>query len=327
MRSGLGPAPLPGSRRDSHQPGRRQHARRFDEVVDVRVVRRVVTARASRDPAAERRPRKTLRKMPQRITARPQRTFEIGSVDAGLNARGARHVVDFEHAIEPDRGRSSRPRRMTPARSRPTPPTCARPTESRCSRSCRTTRAWLRVPLRCADAQPRRAAMRNRRASPAAVRANDHRGYARRVRACRRLPRPAARLGIAMRGARSVDVCKRRDRRQPPPVCRSAWTSSQRTCGDLRHSVRRVRIPTSRNCVGLASHSPVIRYAPIIPAPLRDAAPASTGCSSGRPGQRPTPCRSPAPARHSPDRTHRSHNPLRTNRSACRPSCRANTPT
>ncbi len=46
--------------------------------------------------------------MPQRVTARPQEFFEIRSVDARLDSRGARYVVDFEHlvqAIEIDRHR------------------------------------------------------------------------------------------------------------------------------------------------------------------------------------------------------------------------------
>ena len=52
-RSGCGPAPEPGKRRVCIKPGRRHDAHRFDEIVDMRVERRVVTARSRRDPAAQ----------------------------------------------------------------------------------------------------------------------------------------------------------------------------------------------------------------------------------------------------------------------------------
>ena len=38
--------------------------------------------------------------MPQRVTARPQEFLEIRSKYAGLNARGARYVVDFEDLVQ-----------------------------------------------------------------------------------------------------------------------------------------------------------------------------------------------------------------------------------
>ena len=39
--------------------------------------------------------------MPQRIAARAQVTLEIRAIDAGLNTRGARHVIDLQHLVEP----------------------------------------------------------------------------------------------------------------------------------------------------------------------------------------------------------------------------------
>ncbi len=79
---------------------RRQHARRLDEVVDVGVVGGVVAAGARRDPAAECRHREALGEMAQRVAAGPQLVFEVGAVDAGLDAGRARCLVDLKHAVE-----------------------------------------------------------------------------------------------------------------------------------------------------------------------------------------------------------------------------------
>src|SRR3954453_5729253 len=84
-RSGLGPAPDPGRRRDSTTPaggpqrtppprtadgggtGGRHHADRLHEIVDVRVHAGIVTAGSRRQPAAERRELERLREVPQRV--------------------------------------------------------------------------------------------------------------------------------------------------------------------------------------------------------------------------------------------------------------------
>ena len=79
---------------------RRDDAQRFDEVVDVRVQRREVAARAGGDPAAERRELERLRKMAQREAVRAQLVLERRTEHAGLNARRARAAIDLEHAIE-----------------------------------------------------------------------------------------------------------------------------------------------------------------------------------------------------------------------------------
>ena len=61
IRSGLGPAPEPGRRRDSIDAGGRDRADAFDEIVDMGVERGEVAAGAGRDPAAERRELEALR--------------------------------------------------------------------------------------------------------------------------------------------------------------------------------------------------------------------------------------------------------------------------
>ena len=109
MRSGEGPAPEPGRRRDSHQPLRREHADRFHEVVDVGVVRGVVAARAGGDPAAERREAERLGEVAQREPVRPQLVLERGAEHPGLDAGRTGGGVDLEHpveAVERDRDRA-----------------------------------------------------------------------------------------------------------------------------------------------------------------------------------------------------------------------------
>ncbi len=75
-------------------------AQRFDEVVDVRVERRVVATGSRSDPAAERRQLERLRKVAQREPVRAKGALEGGPVDSRLNAGCAGGAIDFEQAIE-----------------------------------------------------------------------------------------------------------------------------------------------------------------------------------------------------------------------------------
>jgi len=59
-----------------------------------------MAARASSDPAAERRALETLRKMTKRDSVRLQLRFQRRTECAGLDARGARRLVHFEHAAK-----------------------------------------------------------------------------------------------------------------------------------------------------------------------------------------------------------------------------------
>src|SRR3970282_1548030 len=74
---------------------------RFDELVDVRVERRVVAAGAGGDPAAERGELERLREVAQREPVRPELFLERGAEDARLDAGGARGAVHLQHAVEP----------------------------------------------------------------------------------------------------------------------------------------------------------------------------------------------------------------------------------
>ena len=98
--SGLGPAPLPGRRRDSHQPAGREHTDGLHEVVYVRVVSGVVAAGAGGNPAAERGAGEALREVAQREAARPQLVFQRGAEHAALYAGRAGNVVYLQHAVE-----------------------------------------------------------------------------------------------------------------------------------------------------------------------------------------------------------------------------------
>ncbi len=84
-----------------HDARGRHHARGLDEVVDVRVLRGVVAARARGDPAAERRELETLREMSQGQPMRLELRFEFGPERAGLDARRTADGIDVEHLIEP----------------------------------------------------------------------------------------------------------------------------------------------------------------------------------------------------------------------------------
>jgi hypothetical protein len=81
-------------------PGRRDRAHRLDQVVDVRVEGRVVSARPGGDPAAQRRELERLREVAQGEPARPQLVLEVGAERPRLDARRARHVVDLEDTVE-----------------------------------------------------------------------------------------------------------------------------------------------------------------------------------------------------------------------------------
>ena len=96
-RPGAGPGQTPAL----EHARRGHHAQAFDEVVDVGVERREMAARAGRDPAAQRRVLKALRKMPERETVRLQGGLEGRAEDAALDARGAAGAVDLQDLIEP----------------------------------------------------------------------------------------------------------------------------------------------------------------------------------------------------------------------------------
>ena len=81
-------------------PLRREHAHRFDEVVDVRVVGGVVAAGTGGDPPSERREAEALREVAQREPVRPELVLERRPVDAGLDAGRPRDRIDLEDLIE-----------------------------------------------------------------------------------------------------------------------------------------------------------------------------------------------------------------------------------
>ena len=88
---------------------RRDRAQRFNEIVNVGVERRKVSAAARRDPAAERRIFEALREVTQREAVRAQLRFECGAVCAAFDQCGARGRVDllhFVHAAQVDRDRA-----------------------------------------------------------------------------------------------------------------------------------------------------------------------------------------------------------------------------
>ena len=89
---GTGRRPSPAGAGSPRRPRGVTRADRLDEVVDVRVQRRVVAARARREPAAERRELERLREVAQREAVRPQLVLERRAEHAGLDPRGARDV-------------------------------------------------------------------------------------------------------------------------------------------------------------------------------------------------------------------------------------------
>ena len=100
IRSGLGPAPLPGRRRDLPPAGRRQHPDRFDEVVDVGVVGCVVAAGASGDPASERGEPERLREVAQGVSRGLELSLERRPIHPRLDPGRPRRLVDLQHPVE-----------------------------------------------------------------------------------------------------------------------------------------------------------------------------------------------------------------------------------
>src|SRR6267142_1304965 len=66
----------------------------------MRIEGREVTARARRDPSAERRELERLRKMADRQSVRLELRVERRAVHPGLDPRGARCFVNFENFVE-----------------------------------------------------------------------------------------------------------------------------------------------------------------------------------------------------------------------------------
>ena len=167
MRSGLTPAPEPGSRRDSHTPGGRDRAHRLDEVLDVRPQRREVAAGARGDPAAERGVLERLREVAQRQPVLAQLRLERGPVAPAWMQRGARDLVDLEHAVERaqvDRDGAVVARPHVRASRRPRP-RCRRRRGSRRRARPSTTRARARARARRAGARRSRVGARTGRES------------------------------------------------------------------------------------------------------------------------------------------------------------------
>ena len=209
-RSGLGPAPEPGRRRDLDHALRRDDAQRFHEIVDMGVERREMTAAARRDPAAERGIFEALRKMAQREPVRTQLRLQRRAVGAGLDQRGARGLVDLLHLAHAGAGRSS-PRpcgRRASARRRRTR-SIRRRTASRWRRPIRPSRARRRLRFRRAGRRRRRAHWRSRAQGRARVRDRICRRCARRGRSGRWCRMGATRARVT-RGACERDLVEPR---------------------------------------------------------------------------------------------------------------------
>ena len=273
-RSGDGPAPDPGSRRDSANAGGRDHAHRLDEVVDVRVERRVVAAGAGGEPAAERRELERLREVPQRQPVRAQLVLEGGpSTPAWMRARAA-HGVHFGHRVEPAqidgharvRRTAARSRRPRNCRHHKGSPRCRRAAHqsSRSITSCSRPRARHDVghgveppcrlrttsrnalPWVCAARSAGSAEQRRASADGGATRARAGRARPDRAVRARSGPRPAA----APRPARSARHAPRRaprSRQCPSPTTTVSSASSE-------HGSERVA-PTTTSPVQ-TSHAP-----------------------------------------------------------------------
>ena len=100
IRSGLGPAPEPGSRLLSHTPCGCDRADRLDHVVHVGELRREVTAGPGRDPPAERRELERLRKAAHGESALAKLVLQHRPGRAGLDARRARYFVHLNDPVE-----------------------------------------------------------------------------------------------------------------------------------------------------------------------------------------------------------------------------------
>ena len=214
-RSGLGPAPEPGSRRDSHAPtGVTARTDSTSSSMCVSPVAKWPPARVAIQPP-ERRELERLREVAQRQPVRRELLLQRRTERTGLDARGAGDGVDLQHAVErrerqrdgarvADRPRAPRRRRRRSCRRRTgSPPRSRRP----------PTPARARPRPRRAGARRRPARGRSARGSRA--RRRDTRGRrrgarARRGRSCRSRPRRAAAARAAARRARSPPA--------PPPA-------------------------------------------------------------------------------------------------------------
>jgi hypothetical protein len=78
-------------------PAWRHHADGLDKLVDMGVQRSEMTARAGRDPPAQRRPLKRLREMTQRQTVRLQLRLQRRAERAARDPRGQRGAVYLQH--------------------------------------------------------------------------------------------------------------------------------------------------------------------------------------------------------------------------------------
>ncbi len=100
IRSGLTPAPEPGSRRDSHTPA--GVIARVDSTKSSMWVQdgREVPGRARGDPAAERGVLERLREVTQRETVLGELGLQAGSRGARLDQGRARDRIDLEHTVQ-----------------------------------------------------------------------------------------------------------------------------------------------------------------------------------------------------------------------------------
>ncbi len=114
-RSGLGPAPEPGRRRDSHTPDGRDRARGLQEVLDVRPDRREMARGAGGDPAAERRQLERLGEVAEREPVLAEGRLERGT------GRCRRRSAPSGRPRPARAGRPARPGRSRWRRSDPRP--------------------------------------------------------------------------------------------------------------------------------------------------------------------------------------------------------------
>ena len=294
----------------------RHHAHALDEIVDVRVERGEVPARARRDPAAQGRILEALREMAQRQAVRLQlrldRRAEGAAFDAG-GARGAIHFEDAAHAAEVDREDAALPlgraARLDPADD-------ARSGAERHDRRVRAARPIEQrgdICLAASDRPPRRARRHNRPQGRAHSRDRPCRRCARRGRRARSSTSAASEAGGARRGGASFRSSRRGG-------CRSS----------KRSTPNRSRMRASRNsCSSASSPSPSRpqpkcfsraamirrisqRRRPVTPGltPARGrghVGPSrATGCKAPIPPRSPIPGRGPASARRPTPRNRRA---------------------
>ena len=240
MRSGRGPAPEPGRRRDSNAPVGRDRAHRLDEVVDVRVERREVAAGARRDPAAERRELEGLR--------------EVAQGEAVLGRAAPRAPGRARRPGCARRARSRRPRGRGPARARSseTAPRSRRRLGLDAADDARAAAVGDRLP------RPRRAHSSTRATSSSSRgRATKSGGWSKRPRNARTTSRVA--LPRAWRRARCASVARRprapRAARRAAPAARlprSARTPRRRSA-EARGARRCRAASRESSCEGCSS--------------------------------------------------------------------------